>query len=52
MDMRVPFEVPPESVQDTDEARGKVFKMIHVVKHTKNNIADSLKEAVKERTVL
>lgn len=44
--MRIPFEIPAKGMKNADEARGKMFRLIHLKKHTKNNIADRMKEAV------
>lgn len=51
MDMRVPFEIPAECMKDTNEAGDKVFRLIDVMKHTKNNISDGMEETVEERAV-
>ncbi len=51
MDMGIPFEIAPEGVEDTNEPGSKVFGLIDVVKHTKNNVSDGMKETVQERTV-
>ena len=29
MDMRIPFKIPAESMQDHDKTRGKVFVFVH-----------------------
>lgn len=51
VDMRVPFQRSPKSVEGADNAGNKVFRFVEVMEHTQNNTADSLKKAVKERTV-
>jgi len=50
--MRIPFEIPAKGMKDADEARSKEFTLIHFEKHTKNNIADGMKEAVQKRAVI
>ena len=52
MDMRIPFEISAESMQDHDKTRGKVFMFIHFGKHTKDDTGDRMKETIKERTIL
>ncbi len=49
MDMRIPFEISAKGMKDADEARSKEFTLIHLEKHTKNNITDRVKEAVQKR---
>ncbi len=51
MDMRIPFQRPPKSVKDADDAGNKVFRLVEVMEHTQENTADSLEKAVKKRTV-
>ena len=48
MNVRVPFERTAEGMKNTDKTRDKVFGIVEVMKHTKDNTADCLKEAVKE----
>ena len=38
-------------MKDTDKSWNKVFGLIHLVKHTEDDIPDGMKETVKERTV-
>lgn len=40
------------TISNADEIRDKVFGFIEVMKHTKDNTADSLEKAVEERTIL
>lgn len=40
VDMRVPFEITAEGVENTDEAGSKVFSFIHFGKHAKDDIPD------------
>ena len=51
VDMRIPFQRPPKSVKDADDAGNKVFRLVEVMEHTQENTADSLEKAVKKRTV-
>ena len=51
MDMGIPFEIPTEGVQDTDETRDKVLFVIEIVEHAQDDTADSVKEFRKERAV-
>ena len=46
VDVGIPFQRAPECVKDTNEAWDKVFGFVYVMKHAKDNTADSLKEAV------
>ena len=38
-------------MKDTDKSGNKVFGLIHLVKHTEDDIPDGMKETVKERAV-
>ena len=38
-------------MKNTDKSWNKVFGLIHLVKHTEDDIPDGMKETVKERTV-
>ena len=49
--MGVPFQGPPERVEDADESGDKVFRLISVMEHPQDNTADSLEEAAQEGTV-
>lgn len=51
MDMRITFEIAAEGVEYTNESGSKVFGLVEVMKHTKNNVSDGMKETVEERTV-
>ena len=44
MDMRVPFKIPAESMEDTNESRSKEFCFVILKKHTKDNIPDGGEE--------
>ena len=52
VDMRIPFKIPAKGMKDADETRSKAFSLIHLEKHTKNNITDRMKEAAQKRTVI
>lgn len=52
MDMRIPFQVTSKGVKNTDKTRGKIFGFIHFGKHTEDNIANGVKETVKEGSIL
>lgn len=52
MNMRIPFEIPAERMQNHNETRSKVFGMIHFRKHMGNNTVDRMKKAVAQRTVI
>ena len=52
VNMRIPLEWASKGMKDTDKAGNKVFRFVEVMEHTQNNTADSLKETVKERTVI
>ena len=43
MDMRVPFQVTSEGMEDTDESGSKVFCFVHLEEHTEDNISDGMK---------
>jgi hypothetical protein len=51
MNMRIPFEIPPEGVKDTDETGSEAFRFIILIKAVKDNTADSRKKTVKEGAV-
>ena len=51
MNVRIPLKASAESMKNTNESRGKVFRFIHFVKHIENGIANSMKKAVQEFTV-
>ena len=52
MDMRIPFQIPPEGMQDADKARSKVFGLVKLEEHTQDDIPDRMKQAVKKGMVL
>lgn len=49
--MRIPFERSAEGVQDADETGDKVSAFVQFMKHSENDIANSLKKAVKQGAV-
>lgn len=51
MDMRVPFKIPAESMEDTDEAGGKEEGFIIFMKEAEDNGLNSRKKAVEKGTV-
>lgn len=52
MNMRVPLEVTAESMEGTDDARGKRFPMIERVHPVGNRLNSSLEEKIQKSTVL
>ena len=52
MDVRIPFQIPPEGMQDADKARSKVFGLVKLEEHTQDDIPDRMKQAVKKGMVL
>ena len=46
MNVRIPLEIATKSVEDTDEAGGKMFPFIHFEKHTENNIPNRMKKHI------
>ena len=51
MNVRIPLETATESVENADKTGAKVLRFINFIEHTKDNIANSSKEAVQKRTV-
>ena len=51
MDVRIPLKAAAEGVEDTDKPGSKTFGFVELAEHTKNDIADRIKETVEERTV-
>lgn len=51
VDMRVPFEVSAEGMQDHNEARGEIHRFVLLREHAGDHAGDSMKQAVKEGTV-
>ena len=51
-DMGIPLEGSAEGMEDADETGHKVSAFVHFMEEPENDTADSLKKAVKERTVM
>ena len=49
--MRISLQTSAEGMKDADETGSKSFRFIEFTEHTKEDITDSMKEAVKERAV-
>ena len=52
MDVRIPFQIPPEGMRDADKARIKVFGLVKLEEHTQDDIPDRMEQAVKKGMVL
>ena len=52
VDMGVPFQIPAESMEDHDKARGEVHGFILLQEHTGNDAGDGMEKAVEEGTVI
>ena len=52
VDMRVPFQVPAEGVEDHDKAGGEVHGFIELQEHTGNDAGDGMEETIEERAVM
>ncbi len=48
VDMRVPFQVPPKSMEDKDKPRRVVHGFVHFVEHRQDDAANSMEKTVKE----
>lgn len=46
MDMRIPFKISSESMQDHNKARSKVFGLIHLEEQLRNNAGNCVEKAV------
>lgn len=44
VDMRVPFEVTPKGMEDTDKTGSKAFGFVIFMEHTKDDTADGREE--------
>lgn len=51
VNMWIPFEVAPKSVENTNETGDEVFGSIDFVKHTKDNTSDRRKETIQKTPV-
>ena len=52
MNMRIPFKVSAESVKNHNKARCEIFGFIDLEKHAGDDTGNSMKKAVKKRTVV
>ena len=48
MDVRIPFKVTPEGVQNADKSGGKVLGFIHFTEHIHDGIARGGKKTIKQ----
>jgi len=46
MYVRIPFEVAPEGVENANKARFEIFGLVHVEKHSVNDVANGEKQAI------
>ena len=46
MNVRIPLKRTPEGMQDTNKTGNEMFRMIELIKHTKENRLDSMKKTV------
>ena len=44
--MRIPFKRTSKSVKHTNKSRNKVLRLVHLIKHAKDDASDSLKKTV------
>ena len=51
MNMRIPLKAAPKSMKNTDKAGSKTFSLIEFAEHTKNDVANGMKEAIEQRTI-
>ena len=51
MNMRIPFQVAPKGMKNTDKAENKGLGFIDFVEHAKNNTANSRKKAIQKSPV-
>ncbi len=49
--VRIPFEVAPKSMENTNETGSEVFGFIDFEKHTKDNASDRRKERIQKVSV-
>lgn len=52
VNMRIPFEVTPKSMENTNKPGSKVFGFIDFEKYTKDNASDGRKETIQKVPVL
>ena len=51
MNVRIPFEVTPKGMEDTDESGSKTFRFVLALEHSKDDTADSREKTVKQCSV-
>lgn len=51
VNMRIPFQISAECMQDADKTGNELPGVIQIIKITGDNLVDSLKKAVQQRTV-
>ena len=51
VNMRIPLKAAPEGVKNTDKAGSKTLSLIEFAEHTKDDVADRMKETVEQRTI-
>lgn len=52
MDVRIPFEIPAEGMEDHDKTGSKIHGFVLLEKHAGNNAVYGMEKAVKEGTVI
>ena len=51
VNMRIPLKVASEGVKNADKAGSKTLSLIEFSEHTKDDVADRMKETVEQRTI-
>lgn len=51
VDVRIPFEVPPKGMQNTDKAGRKTLRFVGIMEHSKDNAAYRREKAVKQSPI-
>jgi hypothetical protein len=51
MNVRIPFQVPAESVKHTNKSGRKILGFVHVTKHSQNHITHRMKQTVQQISV-
>ena len=51
VNVRIPLKAAPEGVKNTDKAGSKTLSLIEFSEHTKDDVADRMKETVEQRTI-
>ena len=52
MNMGIPFEISSKGMQNPDKTRSEASGLIEIKKHPGNNTGNSMKQAMKKRTVI